>query len=142
MAGTDAGLPHLDDHEVWIGAPAEAVFTTVHEYVDGLLARVAGGPLPRLLGTHPPAGFAILDEVPGRLLRLAGRHRFSRYRLVFELDPDRGGTLLRARSYAEFPGLHGLAYRTAVVGTRGHVLATRHMLRSIRRSVTTEGEHP
>jgi hypothetical protein len=137
MAGTEGGLPHLDDHEVWIGAPAEAVFPTVREYVDGLLARVAGGPLPRLLGLDPRPGFAILDEVPGRLLRLGGRHRFSRYHLVFELDPDRGGTLLRARSYAEFPGLPGRAYRAAVVGTRGHVLATRHMLRSIRRRVVT-----
>ena len=135
MSETETGLPHLDDHEVRISASPEVVFEATRQYVDDLLARVEGGPLPLLLGTDPPPGFAVAEEVPGRLLGLDGRHRFSRYRLVFEVEPDGRGTVLRARSYAEFPGLHGRAYRAAVIGTRGHVLATRHMLRTIRRRV-------
>ena len=48
--------------------------------------------------------------------------------------------MLRARSYGEFPGLHGRAYRVAVIGTRGHVLATRHLLKAVRRQVAQDGE--
>ena len=125
-------LPHIDDHEVRIDAPVDVVFPVLRRYVGSSLGTTEGHPLARLLGTDPPSGFAVAEVVPDRLVRLAGRHRFSRYQLVFELDAVEGGTALRARSYAEFPGLHGRAYRAAVIGTRAHVLATRHILRSIR----------
>ena len=66
---------------------------------------------------------------------MAGRHRFSRYRLVFELvDAADDETQLSARTYAEFPGLRGRAYRALVIGTRLHVLATNQILRSVRRA--------
>jgi hypothetical protein len=128
---SDGGLPHIDDHEVRIDAPVDVVFAVLRRYV-GSLGASKGGFVAWLLGTDPPSGFGVAEEVPDRLVRLAGRHRFSRYQLVFELDAVDGGTVLRARSYAEFPGLHGRAYRAAVIGTRLHVLATRHILRSIR----------
>ena len=134
------GLPHIDDHEVRIDAPVAVVFPVLRRYVDGLLSTSEGHPIARLLGTDPPSGFAVAEEVPGRLLRLAGRHRFARYQLVFELDEVPEGTVLRARSYGEFPGLHGRAYRAAVIGTRGHVLATRHLLKQVRRRVAQAGE--
>jgi hypothetical protein len=130
-----SALPHIDDHDVRIGAPADVVFEVLRRYVDSMLSTASGHLLARLLGTDPPAGFAVTEVVPSRLLRLAGRHRFARYQLVFELDQARGGTVLRARSYGEFPGLRGRAYRAAVIGTRGHIVATRHILRSIRRQV-------
>jgi hypothetical protein len=123
-------LPHIDDHEVRIDAPVDAVYPVLRQYVDTLGAK-EGRLLARLLGTDPPSGFRVAEEVPGRLVRLTGRHRFSRYQLLFELDEVPGGTVLRARSYGEFPGLHGRAYRTAVIGTRGHALATRHLLKQI-----------
>ena len=71
-------------------------------------------------------------SVPGERLELAGRHRFSRYALTFSLqDGQPGVTRLAARSFAEFPGIHGRAYRALVISTRLHVLATRAMLRTI-----------
>ena len=126
-------LPHIDDHEVRIDAPAAAVFPVLRSYA-GSLGTSEGHLFARLLGTDPPSGFEVAEEVADRLVRLTGRHRFSRYQLLFELDAvDGGGTVLRARSYGEFPGLRGRAYRAAVIGTRAHVLATRHILRSVRR---------
>ena len=66
---------------------------------------------------------------------MAGRHRFSHYRLVFELvDAADDETHLSARTYAEFPGLRGRVYRALVIGTRLHVLATNQILRSVRRA--------
>jgi len=126
-------LPHVDDHEVRIAAPPDVVFQVLRHYVESVLGATDGSLLARLLGTDPPAGFAVAEELPDRLIRLTGRHRFSSYQLVFELDDVPGGTVLRARTYAEFPGLHGRVYRAAVIGSRGHVLATRHILRSVRR---------
>jgi hypothetical protein len=130
-----SALPHIDDHEVRIDAPVEAVFPVLRHYVASALGAAEGRIIARLLGTDPPAGFAVAEEVPDRLIRLAGRHRFSRYELVFELVDVPEGSVLRARSYAEFPGLHGRLYRAAVIGSRGHVLATRHILRSVRSRV-------
>ena len=78
-----------------------------------------------------------VDEAPDEQLRLAGRHRFSRYQLVFGLSDDADGTLLSARTYADFPGLHGRVYRALVIGSGAHVLAVRHMLRSVRSSSAT-----
>lgn len=127
-----SALPHIDDHEVRIHAPVDVVFPVLRRYA-GSLGASDGSILAKLLGPDPPSGFVVAEEVPDRLVRLTGRHRFSRYQLLFELDAVDGGTVLRARTYAEFPGMHGRAYRAAVIGTRAHVLATRHLLRSVRR---------
>jgi hypothetical protein len=68
-------------------------------------------------------------------LGLSGRHRFSRYLLVFQLaDAGDGTTAVSARTFADFPGVHGRVYQTLVIGSRAHVLAVRSMLRSIGRS--------
>jgi hypothetical protein len=67
-------------------------------------------------------------------VELAGRHRFSTYRLVFRVEPAAGGSRLHALTYATFPGLHGRAYRTALMVSTGHARATRGMLRSVARS--------
>jgi hypothetical protein len=59
---------------------------------------------------------------------------------VFELDDDCSGTTrLRAQTYADFPGVRGRIYRALVIGTRGHVLATNHVLRSVKRRVVDAG---
>ncbi|WP_228788433.1 hypothetical protein [Nocardia puris] len=77
-------------------------------------------------------GFAVESaEEPSRLA-LHGRHWFSRYQLIFELDEHGPGrTTVRAITRAEFPGPHGKVYRALVIGTGGHVLVVRWMLRKI-----------
>jgi hypothetical protein len=82
----------------------------------------------------PRAGFEIAERASPDRLTLVGRHRFARYQLAFDLtDAADGTTHLRATTHAEFPGLRGRAYRTLVIGTRAHVVATTRILRSIRR---------
>jgi hypothetical protein len=88
-----------------------------------------------LLGTDPPGGFVVAEEIPNERLAMAGRHRFSRYLLVFDLSAAGsldGETTVTAKTYAAFPGPHGFAYRTLVIGSRGHAVAVHRMLRSIR----------
>ncbi len=77
-------------------------------------------------------GFTVERSLRPSSLELSGRHRFSRYALVFELDETgEDGCRLRARTYAEFPGLAGRAYRTLVIGSGGHRLVVRRLLRDI-----------
>lgn len=126
-------LPYVDEHAITIGAPRDQVWAGLGRYATRALG-IGSGPLRRVLGTDPPSGFEVADSDPPDRLTLAGRHRFSRYRLVFVLDDATpGGTRLRAQSYAAFPGLRGRGYRTLVIGSRAHVVATRGILRAIRR---------
>ncbi|HEU0191880.1 MAG TPA: hypothetical protein VFR17_11535 [Mycobacterium sp.] len=130
----DDELPYIDEHTVRVDAPRKPVWTALQEYMRSLLSNAERNPLLALLGPQPRAGFAVAERTEQRRLALVGRHRFSRYRLVFELtDAPGGGTLVHALSYAAFPGLHGRAYRALVIGTRLHVVATNHMLHAIRR---------
>jgi hypothetical protein len=48
-------------------------------------------------------------------------------------DTADGQTSVTARTYAEFPGLHGRVYRALIMGTGAHVIATTGILRSVRR---------
>ena len=136
-------LPFIDEHSVAVAAPPEAVWDALLE----TLPRFAGervaelldctpceleGPPGRIGSTVP--GFMVTRSVKPAVLALMGEHRFSRYALVFRisetpLDP----VLLSAESRAEFPGRRGRVYRAAVIGSRGHVVATTTMLRAIRR---------
>ncbi|MFY9914416.1 MAG: hypothetical protein WAK18_07115 [Nocardioidaceae bacterium] len=132
---TDAGEPaFVDEHRISIPAARDNVWTALHRYVDSSLVRNKSQPLVLLLGTRPPAGFELSQEIPEEQLSLTGRHRFSRYRLTFELaDLATGDTMVTARTYADFPGPHGRVYRAVVMGSGAHVVAVRAMLRSIRR---------
>lgn len=126
-------LPYIDEHVVRVDAPREVAWAALQRYTTSLLRGAERNPLLVLLGPQPRAGFAVAESAEQRRITLVGRHRFSRYRLVFELtDAPGGGTLLHARSYAAFPGLPGRAYRVLVIGTRLHVVATNLMLRAIR----------
>lgn len=127
------GLPRVDEHAITIAAPRDRVWLALRRYAATSIGVPEGHPLGRILGAEPRSGFAVADEVPAETLTLAGRHRFARYELVFELrDGAADGTVLCATTYAAFPGLRGRMYRALVIGTRAHVLATSLMLRSVR----------
>ena len=128
-------LPFIDTHALTVVAPRERVWAAVREYVDRTLATGRASLLGRLLGAEPASGFAVAEEVAGERLVLRGRHRFSDYRLIFEVAAADRATVLHAHSYAVFPGVTGRLYRTAVIGSGVHVVATRHLLRSIARRV-------
>ncbi|GAA2275897.1 hypothetical protein GCM10009853_032530 [Glycomyces scopariae] len=126
-------LPLLDEHRIAIGAPRDRVWAGLCRWSD-TLGVGDRHPLGLLLGTQPRRGFERVELVPERVLGFAGRHRFSRYRLTFELaeiTPLR--TQVTARSNAEFPRLRGRAYHALVVGSGAHVVSVRRMLNSIRR---------
>lgn len=133
-------LPFIDTHALTIDAPRAAVWAALSDYAERSLRIDRAGPLAALLGTEPRPGFAVVASDPPDQLTLAGRHRFSRYRLVFALaDAAGGATRLSASSYAAFPGPHGRLYKLLVIDSRAHVLATRRLLREVGRRVGEGG---
>ena len=135
-------LPFLDEHREHIDVPADVAWTAL----VGILRRRMGGArsFARMLGCDPleatPGfsgrvgetlpGFRVVDSESGRRLVLQGQHRFARYALTFLIDGDE----LRARSEAAFPGIHGRLYRALLMGTGGHRLVTRRLLRHVARA--------
>lgn len=134
-------LPYIDEHSRAIDAPPDAVWSALL----GVLERMSGGAaIARLLGCDPAErsaelsgrpgetipGFRVVEAEPGRRLELRGRHHFANYALTFEYD----GESLLARTHAEFPGLLGRIYRAVVIGSGGHGIATRHLLRQVARA--------
>ena len=78
-------------------------------------------------------GFIVSRSVAPAVLALVGEHRFARYALIFRIDETAAGPVrLRAETRAEFPGRRGRVYRALVIGTKGHRLIVRSVLRSIR----------
>ncbi len=126
---------YVDEHSTTLAVPVDRAWAAVQAYVADLLARGSESRLTGLLATDPPAGFGVAAEQAPHLLSLAGRHRFSDYvldlRVAAHDGPD-GGSRVTAVTYADFPGPRGRAYRAAVIGSRGHVLAVRRILASIR----------
>jgi len=135
-------LPYVDEHHRRIDAPAEVVWTALLKVLRREMG--AGAPLARLLGCDPAEGtpefagrpgdavpgFRVVEAEPGRRLALRGRHRFADYALTFVIDGDR----LRAQTHAAFPGVLGRLYRAAVLGSGGHRLVTRRLLRQVARA--------
>jgi hypothetical protein len=128
-------LPILDEHSATFPTDRPTVWHAVRRYGEAL-TRTERPVLGRLLGARPRSGFALAGEVEPERLVLAGEHRFARYQLVFELRGEsERATTLSVRSLAEFPGVRGRTYRALLMGTRGHVVAVRHMLGTIRREL-------
>lgn len=135
-------LPYIDEYSQQVDAPADAVWAALLK----VLRRAMGGSswFARILGCDPAQGtteftgrpgdavpgFQVVDAEPGRRLALRGRHRFSSYALTFVLD----GHHLRAQTHAEFPGILGRLYRAVVIGSGGHRLLTRRLLRRVARA--------
>ncbi|MGW5222615.1 hypothetical protein ACWEQA_32540 [Nocardia sp. NPDC004085] len=114
-------LSYIDEHARSVAANRDRAWEAVLDVV-----------CPDPHEPSPPAGFVIDSVTRPHRLALRGQHWFSKYALIFELDeegPSR--TRVRARSYGDFPGLHGRIYRALVVGSGGHRLVVRHMLRRI-----------
>lgn len=124
----------IDDRRVAVDGSVEQAWRAAREYAEGLVAP-SGGWFPRLLGAEPSSGFRIAEEVAPRRVSLQGRHRFARYALDFRMASTDGTVEVSAISYSDFPGVTGLAYRTAVVGSHGHGVAVRRMLSTIRSQV-------
>lgn len=125
--------PYVDEYSVVVRQSRDLVWAALEEYARGL-GFGRHNPLALVLGTVPRAGFKVAERVPGGRLALEGRHHFSRYRLVFELGPSATeGIRLSAKTYAEFPGLRGRAYRALVIGSHAHAVLTSGMVRSIAR---------
>ena len=141
-------LPYIDEHGGYVGAAPERTGAAL--MAVGAALRGPAGPLGWLLGLQPAhasgdwsvgvqagaalPGFVVEQARPPTHLALGGRHRFSHYALVFELeDGGPAGTRVRARSWAAFPGLHGRSYRALVIGSGAHRLVVRRLLRQIER---------
>lgn len=140
-------LPPIDEHSIEIDAAAEAAWAALFPMLEATMCRpssrrfsealgcavtAASGDLRHPGGTLP--GFTVSRAIAPVMLALVGRHRFSSYALVFRIDllPEQR-CRVRAETRAAFPGVKGRIYKALVIGSRGHVLAVRSMLRSVRR---------
>ena len=133
-------MNHIDEHRVAIEGSPEQAWERVRRVLRGAFGGRSA--FAGLLGCEPATGTErfdgrVGDALPGfrvvgadaHRLALEGRHRFSRYRLTFLLTDG----VLRARTDADFPGLHGRLYRAAVIGSGGHRVLTRRLLRQVAR---------
>jgi hypothetical protein len=140
-------LPFVDEHYIEIAASPDQVWEALIRMLGGLSAGRSSAPVSRALGcaqtevegetgeigsTIP--GFVVTRAIRPAVLALMGQHRFSQYALIFRiLEKPSGLVLLSAQTRAEFPGRRGGVYRGLVIGSRGHVLAVKRMLRSVRK---------
>jgi len=154
MVTSTEELPHIDEHTTTIRVDDPGPVWSALGDVLGR-SRVPGlgrsripttGYGARLLRVHPGTrsgdpllagstlpGFTVIRAEPGKELALAGHHRFSSYALIFRLIAGEHRTTLSAETRAEFPGVSGRVYRGLVIGTHGHVLVVRALLRATRR---------
>ena len=122
-------LPLVDDHMIRVDASLLARRVAMAKVAH----RIAERPVPRLFSKlwrlETPTTFNIAEETPDRIT-LAGKHRFATYELVLEIVNDE----VHARTNAEFPGVAGRAYRAVVIGSGGHALVAKALLRAIGRA--------
>lgn len=115
-------LPYIDEHATTIAADP----TTTWRALLAVACRDPEDP------STVPLGFALEEAVDSQRLALKGRHWFSTYRLVFVLTPDGADrTRVAAETWAAFPGVRGRVYRALVIGTGGHRIVVRQMLKRI-----------
>ncbi|OBK25809.1 hypothetical protein A5634_25960 [Mycobacterium asiaticum] len=124
-------LPYIDEHAIAIHASPDDTWSA-------LLRKTCRDPADP---TTVPVGFKLEEATAPRRLALKGRHLFAIYRLVFELDPEPHGVRLRALTFAAFPGLRGRMYRALVIGSGGHRVVVRRMLRRVAAQVASPYSH-
>lgn len=120
-------LPYIDEHAITIDANRDDTWAALLR----VMCRDPHDP------STVPFGFALDEARPPARFALKGRHWFAVYRWVFELDALDGAarTRLRAATWADFPGVHGKAYRALVIGTGGHRVVVRHTLKRVAAAV-------
>jgi hypothetical protein len=150
-----ADLPRIDERTVTVAGPPAAAWDAVLRTLGSAFGRRHAGRIAAVLACDPATtvawdrpevgssvpGFRVVTAARPDLLVVAGRHRFSRYGVVFRFEPAGEGTRCRAESRAEFPGTAGRVYRAAVIGTRGHAVAVRALLQQVR-SAAGDGDRP
>ena len=119
-------LPYIDEHAITVGADLATTWSAMLH----VLCRDADDP------STVPLGFTLEEANPPQRFALTGRHWFSAYRLVFLLsdvshDASRPRTRVVAETWAKFPGVKGTLYRAMVIGTRGHRIVVRRMLKHV-----------
>jgi hypothetical protein len=128
-------LPLIDVHSASVAAPPEAVF----DALERMGPRVGTDPVSRsyarLVGTEDRGAFHVARSERPSTVVWGGSHRFSRFELVWRIEPRNGQSVLQAETWAAFPGLGGRLYRAAVIGTGGHRVAMRLLLSSIKRKI-------
>jgi hypothetical protein len=141
-------LPYIDEHSTTIDASCERVWSVLTQALRKDFDSSGSAPVARVLGLVPSRtrgdwsgtlhpgdalpGFAVAETRPLERLELRGRHRFSSYALIFELDAiGSARCTLRAQTWADFPGPIGRAYRALVIGSGGHRLIVRRLLRNV-----------
>lgn len=142
-----SSLPYVDEHSTVVAAGAcdvwESLLATLDRSFSGAAAAAyaravrcdpasASGPRPLAEGSTMP-GFRVAAAVPERELVLVGSHHFSSYALVFRLEQVDDGIRVVAETRAAFPGAGGRLYRLLVIGSGGHAIGVRRLLRSVRR---------
>lgn len=141
-------LPLIDRLAVEVAADPEATWSALIEVLTrslesrgsrigsrllGSSVREATGPRPLEAGSTLP-GFRVAAVDPPHGLTLDGSHRFARHEMAFEVaGSGSGATELAVVTRAEFPGPVGTLYRAFVIGSGGHVLVTRRLLRAVKR---------
>jgi hypothetical protein len=94
-------LPLIDIHSVAVKAAPEMTFDAVQLQFAGLLSGPVGRLMSRLLECDPPAAFEVLEAQRPNLVVLAGKHRFSRYGIVFRISPTETGCTLSAERHTQ-----------------------------------------
>ncbi len=141
-----AELPFVDEHGILVAATRRAVWEAIPIVLQRTFDSPAAWTTSFLLGCgeregdpFPPiriatlAGFRVVAATHMSELALEGSHRFSRYALTFRIDDVSGQTRVRAETRAEFPRFAGKLYRALVIGSGGHEIVVRRLLRAIRR---------
>lgn len=135
MSGLAPALPFVDRHAVVVASPWARTWPALRAVASDL-GFDPDGAFARILALMPPSGFAMVEAAEPHTIVLAGRHRFSVYRLVFTAQPGaEGETRVAATTYAAFPGVLGRAYRLLVISSGAHRIAVGRMLRSVARRV-------
>lgn len=143
--GSIAELSYVDEHTIEVDALPQKVWSALWKTMSrssgssSLAARALGCDQTRADPGGPPVvgaaiiGFRVATALPPAELALEGRHRFSRYALVFRIEElGDGASRLRAETRADFPGIAGRAYRMLVIGSKGHVLALRRLMGGVK----------
>jgi hypothetical protein len=134
-------LPHIDAHTIEVDAKPEVTWAALVDWIAQSSRDRGRARFARLLDCEPaettgrPAeqdstipGFRVARSSPPHELTLEGRHRFSSYRLRFEIEPRGSGSLCTATTDAAFPGLAGQLYKTAVIRSRAHRLLMKRLI--------------